>query len=351
MKNEPIIGCILGTAVGDALGLPYEGLSPERATCLFPKRDSYHFILGRGMVSDDTEHTCFVAEALLSAKGDPDRFEKHLARSFRHWLIGLPAGVGLATLKSIIRLWLGFSPARSGVFSAGNGPSMRSALLGVVYGNRPDVLRKFVMRAIRITHSDPKAYYGALTVALAAYRGTCARHTSPADFVGLVAESLSGEAADEFIDLIQRAARSAEKHESLSEFTESIGCSGGISGYTYHSIPCVIQTWLRFQRDYRSAVLEMISAGGDTDTTAAIVGAIVGACVGKAGIPEPWLSGLIEWPRTMRWMEDLGDALAKGLDNGQGIPPRVFFPGILLRNVALALIVLFHGFRRLMPPY
>jgi ADP-ribosylglycohydrolase len=65
MKDEAIIGCILGTAVGDALGLPYEGLSPERATRLFPKRASYHFILGRGMVSDDTEHTCFVAEALL----------------------------------------------------------------------------------------------------------------------------------------------------------------------------------------------------------------------------------------------------------------------------------------------
>lgn len=141
----------------DALGLPYEGLSFKRATRLFPKRGSYHLILGRGMVSDDTEHTCFVAEALLSAKGNPDRFEKHLARSFRHWLLALPPGVGLATLKSIIRLWLGFPPARSGVFSAGNGPSMRSALLGVVYGNRPDVLREFVMRVTRLTHSDPKA--------------------------------------------------------------------------------------------------------------------------------------------------------------------------------------------------
>ncbi len=167
----------------------------------------------------------------------------------------------------------------------------------------------------------------------------------------MVAESLSGEAADEFIDLIQRAARSAEKRESLPAFTESIGCSSGISGYTYHSIPYVIQTWLRFQRDYRSAVLEIICAGGDTDTTAAIAGAIVGASVGKAGIPDPWLSGLIEWPRTMKWMEDLGGALAKGLHNAQGIAPHVFFPGILLRNVALALIIMFHAFRRLMPPY
>ncbi len=157
MKDEAIIGCILGTAVGMPLDCRTRVFLSSVPHVCFLNEALYHLILGRGMVSDDTEHTCFVAEALLSAKGNPDRFEKHLARSFRHWLLALPPGVGLATLKSIIRLWLGFPPARSGVFSAGNGPSMRSALLGVVYGNRPDVLREFVMRVTRLTHSDPKA--------------------------------------------------------------------------------------------------------------------------------------------------------------------------------------------------
>ena len=97
MNNETIIGCLLGTATGDALGLPYEGLGEKRARKLFPDVTRHHFLLGRGMVSDDTEHTCFVAEALILAHSDPNQFEKILARSLRWWLIGLPAGVGFAT--------------------------------------------------------------------------------------------------------------------------------------------------------------------------------------------------------------------------------------------------------------
>lgn len=48
--------------------------------------------------------------------------------------LGLPAGIGLTTLKGIGKMWLGVKPTRSGVFSAGNGPAMRSSILGVVKG-------------------------------------------------------------------------------------------------------------------------------------------------------------------------------------------------------------------------
>jgi len=57
-------GAILGTAVGDAIGLPREGLSPRRASRLFGDPPLGHrLLLGRGMVSDDTEHTCMTAQA------------------------------------------------------------------------------------------------------------------------------------------------------------------------------------------------------------------------------------------------------------------------------------------------
>jgi ADP-ribosylglycohydrolase len=52
--EESIIGCIVGTALGDAVGLPCEGLSRLRQRELFPHLDGTHFLLGRGMVSDDT---------------------------------------------------------------------------------------------------------------------------------------------------------------------------------------------------------------------------------------------------------------------------------------------------------
>ncbi len=60
MTQDHIIGCILGTAVGDALGLPYEGLSRRRAARMLGPPDRFRFLFRRGMVSDDTEHTCIV---------------------------------------------------------------------------------------------------------------------------------------------------------------------------------------------------------------------------------------------------------------------------------------------------
>lgn len=52
VNQKAIIGCVLGTAVGDALGLPYEGMSPSRAHKLLGPPDRYRFVLGRGMISD-----------------------------------------------------------------------------------------------------------------------------------------------------------------------------------------------------------------------------------------------------------------------------------------------------------
>jgi len=165
ITKDAIIGCILGTAVGDSLGLPYEGLGPGRGRRLFGPPDRHRLLFGRGMVSDDTEHTCFVTRALIDSRLDPALFSRLLARSLRWWLVLLPAGVGFATLRSILKLWVGFPPEKSGVFSAGNGPAMRSPLLGLVFADNAEMVKDFVRRATKITHSDPKAFQGALAAA------------------------------------------------------------------------------------------------------------------------------------------------------------------------------------------
>ena len=54
--ERAVSGCLIGTAVGDAFGLPCEGLSRRRAQSLFPDMSGYRFLFGRGMVSDDTQH-------------------------------------------------------------------------------------------------------------------------------------------------------------------------------------------------------------------------------------------------------------------------------------------------------
>ena len=83
MSVDHIVGCILGTAVGDAIGLPYEGLSRQRAARLLGDPDRHRLFFRRGMVSDDTEHTCIVAQSLIAANGDLQAFQQSLARGFR----------------------------------------------------------------------------------------------------------------------------------------------------------------------------------------------------------------------------------------------------------------------------
>jgi len=342
-----IVGSLLGTAVGDAIGLPREGLSPRRAERLFPAPYRHALLFGHGMVSDDTEHACLVAEALLVADGDPQRFERHLARGLRHWLLGLPAGVGFATLRSILRLWCGVPPHRSGVFSAGNGPAMRSPLLGAYFPAEPELMRDYVLRSTRITHSDPLAFHGALAVALAAAQSSRGR----ADLDALCAELIRLQpevTGGPLPELLQQAAASAARNEPVSSFASKLGCRQGIGGYIGHTVPCVLQTWLRHADDYAGGIGELLQAAGDTDTTCAIYGGIVGARVGKDGIPQAWRDGICEWPKTLCWIERLGTALT---DPAEKSRPGYFLPGLLLRNLLFLLVVLAHGLRRLAPPY
>src|ERR1017187_4780675 len=106
--NDRLAGILLGTAVGDALGLPAEGLSPRRRQRLMPGPWQHRLLFGRGMVSDDTEHTLFVAQSLLRNPDDVDAFQRRLAWHLRWWFAGLPAGIGMATAKACVKLWLGF---------------------------------------------------------------------------------------------------------------------------------------------------------------------------------------------------------------------------------------------------
>jgi hypothetical protein len=98
---DRITGLLLGTAIGDSLGLPREGLSRGRAARIYGGPLRQRLVLGRGMLSDDTEHACMTAQALLVAGGDPRTFARVLAGKLRWWLLGLPAAVGWGTLRAL----------------------------------------------------------------------------------------------------------------------------------------------------------------------------------------------------------------------------------------------------------
>jgi hypothetical protein len=163
--------------------------------------------------------------------------------------------------------------------------------------------------------------------------------------------TLSGD-GDELMHLVAAAVRSSESGASTMLFAEELGLKSGVTGYVYHSVPIALHAWLTHPHDYRGAVMAAVQCGGDTDSTAAIVGGIVGAAVGKAGIPSEWLERLVEWPRSKRWMIALGEQLSAVLESGvKARPIRIAAWGLIPRNVLFLLVVLFHGLRRLFPPY
>jgi len=356
-RADAIAGCLLGTAIGDALGLPCEGLTPRRQRRLFPDRDGYHLLpAGRGLVSDDTEHACLVAQALIASAGEPEVFEQRFARELRIWLLLLPAGVGFATLRATLRLLVGVPPARSGVFSAGNGPAMRAAVLGVCFGHNTRRLRELVRASTRITHTDPQAEWGALAVALAAHAMSAQKRPSVQRYLARLTRVLPSDEGFDLLRLVERAAASAARGETTQTFAwETLGLTHGVNGYVYHTVPVALHAWLRHLAapgDLQTALRSVIRCGGDTDTTAAILGGIIGAGVGRAGIPDALLNGLAEWPRTVGWMERLAARLAAVVESRTPQTPLPLnLPGLAVRNLFFLLVVLSHGLRRLLPPY
>lgn len=362
MPEHAIIGSLLGTALGDSLGLPFENIAPGRAARMFPPPLRHRFFFGKGMVSDDTEHATLTALALARSGSDVSSFTRHLAWSLRLWVLCIPAGIGWATLRSLVKLWLGWGPTHSGVYSAGNGPAMRAPVIGAAFPadgtdaseSAPEAAsaaqqrRAFVRASTLITHSDPRAEQGAQIAALAAACAARANHPEdgPRRFRDLL-KSRVPDLAPEWAPLLDAAAQSAAGGATTAAFAVAQGWKNGISGFILHTIPAVLHAWYRSPGDLRAALADIIAAGGDTDTTAAILGGIIGAGTPLDAFPQDLLAGLHDWPWSAAFLRDCGKAATI-----PGTPaPVVLWPLVLIRNIAFAAIVITHGFRRLFPPY
>jgi ADP-ribosylglycohydrolase len=346
--REALAGVLIGTAVGDALGLPMEGLSARRQAKLFPSPLRHRLLGRRGMISDDTEHTLMLAQALLASAHDLARFERAFAHRLRWWLASVPAGVGFATLRAILRLWSGSSPRHSGVWSAGNGPAMRSAVLGVFFVDDAVARALFVQAATEITHRDPRALVAALAVAETAAWMAGARD-DPDPLLDTLA-SLGSHA--EWPSIIARLRTALALAEPVRAFARELGATKGVSGYAFQSVPVAIYAALRHREDFTVAVGEVIACGGDTDTTGAITGALVGARLGVAGISQEWRDGLADWPRSVALLERVAAKLEQQRDTpSRPGAVRYFWPAVPLRNLVFLFVVLMHGLRRLLPPY
>jgi ADP-ribosylglycohydrolase len=234
---------------------------------------------------------------------------------------------------------------------------MRAPILGVALRSDTEKLGEFVSVCTRITHSDPKALAASLLVAYAAGVAAEQKRITPADFLdGLKLSSavwrIPDDARRESIALMEATCRSVAIDESTPSFARALSLDRGIGGYIYETVPVVIHAWLSNQHNFEETITQIVLCGGDTDTTAAIAGALAGAQCGVVGIPESWLAGIRDWPRSTKWIERLAHASSESLKSNQSPgPPQLFFPALVVRNVLFVAIVLAHGLRRVFPPY
>lgn len=353
-------GLLIGTAVADSLGLPREGLSAKKAHALFGHgalRQSLIVLPGKriGLCSDDTEHAWLTAQALIETNytgyTDELEFAKNLGKRLKLWFLALPAGGGMATLRACLRLCIGISPEKSGINSAGNGAAMRAPIIGAFFAYDQALMARMLVSSTSMTHRDERAREGAWVIAMA-MRIVCTQNSSVVPADAFFESVLPYVHNLELKENILCAQHYLQEGKTLPDLLKAFGAEGkGVTGYINNTVPAVIFTWLRYYGDYEQAVTQIVEAGGDTDTTAALVGALVGAGLGVDCIPEHWVKNLKEWPANVRFLNQMAKALAQKQSNlaVPVRPPQLFWPFVLLRNLAFLLIVLAHGFRRLLP--
>jgi len=217
---------------------------------------------------------------------------------------------------------------------------MRAAILGAVFPDDAGTRLAYGRAMAELTHRDPRAIEGALFVAELA--ASCSRADPRADRLALVEASLDVVQQPELAVALRHARDLAAAGASTAEAAGALGSSG----YVVHSVPLATFCFACFGDDARSALIETITAGGDTDTNAAIVGALVGALHGPQALPRDLLRRIVGGPFGPAHLRRL--ALALGNPETRDVPG-YSVAGALLRNLALYPVVLLHALRRLLP--
>ncbi|TMM04434.1 MAG: hypothetical protein E6G10_05110 [Actinobacteria bacterium] len=289
-------GALLGTFVGDALGMPFEGAPhgavPERLEMLEAR-------LGRGTYTDDTQMAIALAESLLECGGLD---EEHLGRAF---LVAYDPrrgyGAGTRAVLGLIESGVAVLEASGRVFggrgSLGNGAAMRVAPVAVLFAGDREALLDAARRSARVTHAHAVAIDAAATQAAAIGAGLRGDDVLAAARTAAVTPELRWGLAE--------AARLLRERPAPG----SVAVALGNGSAAHESVPAAIYAAAAHDR-FEDAVTFAIRCGGDTDTIGAMAGAIAGAREGAAAIPARWLDALEDGHKGRSHVASLAERLA-----------------------------------------
>ena len=324
---DKIRGSLVAGGVGDALGYPVEFRQYRDIAEDFGENGITSYVLSRtekkAVISDDTQMTLFTATGLLNCftrnriEGTNDTPEKDIYKSYLDWLAGqngrrkknnvswlydvkklrVPRAPGITCLTSLESGVMG-SVANPINQSKGCGGIMRVAPIGLFYDkNTPtEYIMKLAAEAAAITHGHSLGYIPSAAFAHIVHRavyGGCTMGNTLEDIVResnyLIERLYRGDRnLRYYLDLMNKAVEFSKNNRSDVENIEEIGGGWVAEDALAVSVYCS----LKYCDNFDKAIISSVNHSGDSDSTGAITGNIVGALVGYSNIDNKWKDNL-----------------------------------------------------------
>lgn len=284
---DRIRGVLYGQAIGDALGVPYESKPahvqvPRYQQTIRPKE-----VYLPGEYSDDTEMALCILYAYRLGGSSVA-----IARQFLHWGKHIGKGMGGHTRNVIFDSRFLSDPEmvslahweESGRTLASNGAVMRSSYVGLLRPHDLAWTQQEAIKSARVTHYDPRCVASAVAVSVAVADLVCGKSVAEAI---VSAQNAVKSISPEMLPYLSMDLESLQLAEGLHIQRKGapIGYTGKCLGAGFWALRQCVRGWL-------PPIQDIIQAGGDTDSNAAVAGALLGAALGFDALPQDLVSGL-----------------------------------------------------------
>lgn len=330
-------GCIVGGAAGDALGYAVEFETVEQIIQEYGRRGITRFDLtdGVALFSDDTQMTLFTAAGLLHGLGGDLR--EGVRRSYIDWLATQvedypidPEHESVSWLTDLPELFSPRDPGNtclSALFAGGKGTVeeplnnsrgcggvMRAAPVGLLFAGDPDVSQKVCRLGAEIAAVTHGHELGWLPAAVLAHMVWTLASSERPD-VRAALKSAEAEARrtfpdavylDSFCDLLDRAVTLADSSTSDLEAIRALG-AGWVGD---EALAIAVFCAARYERDFERALIAAVNHDGDSDSTGAVAGNLLGAAMGYETLPPFFKDDLEQEDALLQVAEDLHAAPA-----------------------------------------
>lgn len=296
LSRSIVVGTLVGGAIGDAMGAPFEGFWSDD----IPSKDSlaaaFHEYHGypNGQYTDDTQLTLASIESIVENRGVVvSEVARSIAELWRHQSVIGPGGACTQAAERFLATG-DHRGMGAPIGQAGNGTAMRTAALGLWFGDDHDSLVSIVADVSRLTHQDTRSVAGGVATALAANliafnntidsRALCATladaclhiNTEISDLLRQLPEHVGSPNVKQFI---------ANAGQRSAEFETPI-----ISPFVVPTVLASIYCVIAHPGSWIDAVTSAVQLGGDVDTLGAIVGSLAGAKHGVGAIPKHFIA-------------------------------------------------------------